>query len=94
MSIEAAVWSGVQFRRAYQPDALFDRCGFEAGVEAASEQSELRFVIDAGHVLEHVTEVVEHAHTDWFAGPLRFASNDDTVAGNTNYVELCLGLST
>ena len=67
--------------------------GFQAGFESASEQAQLRFVIDVTHMVEHVAGVVEHTEANGLAGPFRFTGDDDAVAGNAEHVELCFGLS-
>ena len=62
-------------------------------MEAASEQDELRIVTDARDVANHITEMAEHAETDWFARPVSLTRDDDTVGANTDYFQLCFSLS-
>jgi hypothetical protein len=84
---------GIHVRWAHEPDVLIKCRSLEPSLEPATEQDELRILVDARHVPSHVTQVVEHTVADWFAGPFRFAGDDDTVAGDPDYFELSLSLS-
>ena len=41
----------------------------------------------------HITEMIEHAETNWFACPLGFTGDDNTVAGDADNFELRFSLS-
>jgi len=86
-------YSRVFHKPLYEPNAVVQGRGFETRVESTAEQDELRLFVESRDMPNHSTQVVQHAETDGFACPLRFAGDDDTVAGHSDYLELCFDLA-